>query len=156
MHQNTRVKATQSGIHGHADVGKKLRSRAASRLKTTNQGRTGCRMREEENVGCIILVSFHEFLFGTGFGEWRFVGAGGFSVQLFGQRSGLARVEDHDFAKVFDAGNRRAVDACKRVRRVAFDMDDFGNRQAGEKYPVESGSYQYIAILHVGIGGHEA
>ena len=54
MLQKTRTSATQSGTQGQAEVGRKLRTSAASRLNTMNHGRTGSRMRDDEKVGCTV------------------------------------------------------------------------------------------------------
>jgi len=51
--QKHSTRATQSGTPGQWAVGIRLSSRASTRVRVMNQGRTGSRMREEVKVGCM-------------------------------------------------------------------------------------------------------
>ena len=51
MPQKITTRATQSGIHSQGTLGRKLSSSATIRLSTTNQRRTGSKIRDEEKEG---------------------------------------------------------------------------------------------------------
>src|SRR4029078_12137145 len=64
-------------------------------------------------------------------------------------------MHDQYLLVVGHAGEGLAQDACKQKRSVALDIYDLRDRQSRWIHPVDARGYELVAVLEIGIEGHE-